>query len=147
MANEKLNEPENTVWCVIDSGTRRLTGRARLPDDASLRAMSSIVVELFEALELRCDLIRVPTPQGMAEMYHVASVPVDAETGPVTVRYVSVSNLRTFDEMSDNGAAILQSRNQLLDNLAQARAQRAGIQLAPSMPQGQMPRGGLIVTR
>lgn len=132
MANENERDSNGLVWAVVDTGTRRLLGLV------GPNTMPGDLTTVAQALELQCQLIHVPTPQGMAEMYHPSMHPVDLEDDPVTLQ-VQVANIRFLDKMGDKGARYHALREHLLQQLLQARAQRSGLDLT-----GQMPKGGLI---
>lgn len=119
------------VWAVIDTGTRRLL--CKVQQDL---AYPTSVCNVYEALELQCDLVRLPSPQGIAELYHPSLKPVDLEDGPCDV-HVCIANVRFLSRMSDNGARYMAMRENLLQALVNSRAQRAGI-----LPASQMPKGG-----
>lgn len=131
MANEDKNNNDGTVWAIVDSGTRRLLGR--VPADTTLGDRSPVLVQ--EAFELQCELTRIPTPNGLAEMYTPAMHPVDMEEGPTSV-LVLIANIRFLEAFVDGGARYMTVRENLLRELQRARLQRSGISLASEMPKG-----------
>jgi len=131
MANENQNNNDGTVWAIVDSGTRRLMGR--VPTETTVGTTAPVLVK--DAVELQCELTRIPTPNGLAEMYTPAMHPVDMEDGPVDV-LVSVANLRVLDALPDGGARYFSVRDNLLRELQRARMQRLGIVEASEMPKG-----------
>lgn len=134
MANTNEEHDNGLVWAVIDSGTRRLLGRVKR--EIAFPGGSG---KVQDATELQCQVINLPTPQGLAEMYHPTMKPVDLEEGPTEVMAI-FSNIRLLEEMQDKGASLMQLRENFLQMLLNARAQRAGI-----LPAKQMPKGGNFI--
>ena len=129
MANENTDKLRGTVWAIIDSGTRRLLGH--VPEETS----PGDVITVYDAVELQCELLRVPTPQGMASMYAPEAHPVDAEEEPISIQ-VLVANIRKLNDMRDGGSKYLQMYTHLSEALQQSRLRRLGIETASELPKG-----------
>jgi hypothetical protein len=132
--NEAPSNNDGTVWAVVDSGTRRLV--CRIGDGCRYhKAQAGDVATVYDAFELHCAPIRVPTPQGILHAaYDPVLLPLDLSNAPVTLT-VHIENIRRFSEMEEEEARAYSSmRENLLTGLLRARAQSANLTLAKSLP-------------
>lgn len=134
---QQNNEHPDLAWAVIDSGSRRLVGRippGLAPGDKA---------HVEEAVELDVGCTRLPAgPQGqVATLYSPSMVPIDLEEGPTYIDVV-ISNVRYYADMNDRGRRYEEMYGQLMDQMVQARARRAGLSMANSLPQQGNPQQG-----
>jgi hypothetical protein len=125
---------------IVSSGNRRLIGE--LVEDKS-EALPGDNVIVQKALELRCDMFVLPTPQGPVGVQKTTVTPIDAEEEPVDI-LVKIDNIRWFDEMTDRGRKYENMVAEFEQMMVQNRAGRAGIAVAQQVPK-QDPKGGGII--
>ena len=126
---------------IVNSGNRRLIGEI-LEDKDDVQPGDNIVVQA--ALELRCDMFLLPTPQGPVGIQKTTIIPVDAEEDAVDI-LVKVDNIRWFGDMADRGQKYENMISEFKDILVQNRAQRAGLTIARDVPKPQERGSGLIL--
>lgn len=114
---------------IVVSGCRKIIGE--VPNGISLGQN----VTVSNAVEFRLDAVLVPTPDGRGlGLQHVpAIVPLDLEEKPVDI-WVKVDNIRLFDDMEDKGRRYETMLSEFEQMLIQARAAKAGIIPANTMP-------------
>lgn len=126
---------------IINSGNRRLIGElVEAKDD--IQPGDNVIVS--KAVELRCDMFLIPTPQGPAGIHKSTITPIDAEEEPVDI-LVKIDNIRWFEDMPDRGRKYDLMVQEFEDIMVQNRASRAGLTMPTrGAPQG-TPNGGLIL--
>ncbi len=147
MANEdKGSNDIELVWAIVDSGTRRLMGRIApltFCEEGGLKFRRDVTpCTVHDAVQLHAapTLIAIPvqTPRGvqmqLQEVYQPSCAPIDGEDAAVDIDVLHIANIRLFSEMQDKGARYIVMYNHLLAALLEARAQRAGIVPAQSIP-------------
>jgi hypothetical protein len=124
---------------IIVSGCRKLIGTVDLINedckDLGECEVPGLVVKIRDAVEFRIDGVLSPSPDGMGLMFqHIpAIVPLDLEEKPVDIS-VRVDSIRFFDEMEDKGRRYDSMLADFEQRLIQARAAKAGIIPANTMP-------------
>jgi hypothetical protein len=126
---------------IINSGNRRLIGDLVEPKE-EIQPGDNVIVH--KAVELRCDMFLVPTPQGPVGIQKSTVTPIDAEEEPVDI-LVKIDNIRWFDEMTDRGRKYDLMVQEFEDIMIQNRASRAGLTMpSRNVPQPK-PGGGLVL--
>jgi hypothetical protein len=126
---------------IINSGNRRLIGDLVEPKE-EIQPGDNVIIH--KAVELRCDMFLVPTPQGPVGIQKSTVTPIDAEEEPVNI-LVKIDNIRWFDEMTDRGRKYDLMVQEFEDIMIQNRASRAGLTMpSRNVPQGK-PGGGLVL--
>ncbi len=127
---------------IINSGNRRLIGELVETKD-EIQPGDNVIVR--NALELRCDMFLIPTPQGPVGLQKTTVTALDAEEDAVEI-LVKIDNIRWFDEMTDHGRKYDLMIQEYEDVMIQNRASRAGIAMPNrNMPPGGKPGGGLVL--
>jgi len=115
---------------IVNSGNRRLIGEI-VEEKDDIQPGDNVIVH--NAVELRCDMFLLPTPQGPIGLQKTTVTPIDAEENAVDI-LVKVDNIRWFDDMVDRGRKYENMVSEFEDAMIQNRANRAGIAMARSMP-------------
>lgn len=113
---------------IVSSGNRRLIGEICVED-----AQPGDNVIVTNALELRCDMFMLQTPQGPVGIQKTTVLPLDAEEEPVDI-LVKIDNIRWFHEMKDRGRKYDNMVAEFEHMMIQNRAGRAGIAVAQQVP-------------
>ncbi len=125
---------------IVNSGNRRLIGDLVEAKD-EIQPGDNVIIH--KAVELRCDMFLIPTPQGPVGIQKTTVTPVDAEEDAVDI-LVKIDNIRWFDDMNDRGRKYDLMIMEFEDVMMQNRANRAGLAMPRNTPQGK-PGGGLIL--
>lgn len=126
---------------IVSSGNRRLIGEIVEPKE-DVQPGDNVFV--LKALELRCDMFVLPTPQGPVGVQKTTVTPIDAEEEPVDI-LVKIDNIRWFESMTDRGRKYENMVAEFEQMMVQNRAGRAGIAVAQQVPKQQEPKGGGII--
>lgn len=118
---------------IVNTGNRRLIGEL-LEDKDDIQPGDNVIVH--NALELRCDMFLLPTPQGPIGVQKTTVTPVDAEEEGVDI-LVKIDNIRWFEDMTDRGRKYDNMVAEFEQVMMQNRAHRAGIAVAQNVPQKQ----------
>ena len=131
------DDTRGLTWAIVDSGTRRLVG---MVPDTPIYPGDSILVR--EAVELETSVTRLPGQNGQpVSIIAPTMIPVDVEEDPVDI-FVLVHNIRFFKNMKDQGRQYEMIREQLMNQLTQLKARRAGIEIIQSIPRNPSGLGG-----
>lgn len=125
---------------IINSGNRRLIGDLVEAKD-EIQPGDNVIIH--NAVELRCDMFLIPTPQGPMGIQKSTVTPIDAEEESVDI-LVKIDNIRWFEEMPDRGRKYDLMVQEFEDVMLQNRANRAGLTMPRNIPQGK-PGGGLVL--
>lgn len=125
---------------IVNSGNRRLIGDIVESKD-DVQPGDNVIV--LNAVELRCDMFLLPTPQGPIGVQKTTVTSLDSEEEGVDI-LVKIDNIRWFDDMKDRGRKYDLMVQEYEEVMMQNRAQRAGLQVARNVPQGKS-GGGLIL--
>lgn len=129
---------------IVNSGNRRLIGELVEGKD-DVQPGDNVIVQ--NAVELRCDMFLLPTPQGPVGVQKTTVTPIDSEEEGVDI-LVKIDNIRWFEDMKDHGRKYDNMVAEFEEMMMQNRAQRAGLQVArnvPQEPQGGRSPSGLIL--
>lgn len=114
---------------IVNSGNRRLIGEILLPKDKVLPGENILIQK---AVELRCDMFLIPTPQGPVGIQKTTVTPIDAEEESVDI-FVKIDNIRWFDDMIDHGRKYDLMIQEFEDVMIQNRANRAGLTMSGNL--------------
>jgi hypothetical protein len=126
---------------IINSGNRRLIGDLIEVKD-EVQPGDNVIIR--KAVELRCDMFLIPTPQGPVGIQKSTVTPLDAEEEPVNL-LVKIDNIRWFDDMPDRGRKYDLMVQEFEDVMIQNRASRAGLTMPSRNSSPGKPGGGLIL--
>lgn len=125
---------------IVNSGNRRLIGDIIEAKD-EVQPGDNVIIH--KAVELRCDMFLIPTPQGPVGIQKTTVIPIDAEEEAIDI-LVKIDNIRWFDEMNDRGRKYDLMVQEFEDVMMQNRANRAGLTM-PSRNTPGKSSGGLVL--
>lgn len=126
---------------IVSSGNRRLIGEI-LEDKDEVQPGDNVIIQ--GAVELRCDMFLLPTPQGPVGIQKTTVTPVDAEEEGVDI-LVKIDNIRWFEDMTDRGRKYDNMVQEFEQAMIQNRANRAGLTVAQNVPQQGPKKGSGII--
>lgn len=126
---------------IVSSGNRRLIGEI-LEDKDEVQPGDNVIIQ--GAVELRCDMFLLPTPQGPIGIQKTTVTPVDAEEEGVDI-LVKIDNIRWFEDMTDRGRKYDNMVQEFEQTMVQNRANRAGLSVAQNVPQQDHKKGSGII--
>lgn len=126
---------------IVSSGNRRLIGEI-LEDKDEVQPGDNVIIQ--GAVELRCDMFLLPTPQGPIGIQKTTVTPVDAEEEGVDI-LVKIDNIRWFEDMTDRGRKYDNMVQEFEQTMIQNRANRAGLSVAQNVPQQGSKEGSGII--